>query len=144
MSALTDALGAPPPQPDVDRLCWVLVDSVPRMVSILDPNTGAPIGHYPDAVDVEMTDAMADRFRAVCDDVDSASCEAEGCQAGPDYRRADGSRPPAAVGFVLAGEADERMEWRALALVQRGQRVIAVCEDCSPSTVYATLWTETS
>lgn len=139
--AAAAALGVQPPAPQPERLAWVDLDSNPRTIAIADPSTGEPLGQYAQFDDdLPMTDLMADKARAVCDLVDQSSCEALGCQSGPGYTRPDGSPATAGIGWVLAGEADERTEWRAFAVVQRGRKVIAVCLDCSPTTIYEGLW----
>lgn len=117
------ALGPVAPVLTPERLSWVDVEAPPRMVAILNPADGSPLGQYAEIDDdLPMTDKMADKFRAVCDGVDWFICEANGCNT--------------MIGWVLAGEADERTEWRGTTLVQRGTNVLAVCDDCSPSTVY--------
>lgn len=107
------------------------------MIAMLGAD-GIAVGHYPD-IDpaLGLTDAMADRLREVCDEVDVNACEANGCVSAIVDEKGE---TPAPVGWMLAGDADERTEWSGLALVQRGSRVIVVCTDCSPSAVYDRLW----
>ena len=133
------ALGAQPPSPRPDRLLWVDVEDPPTMVSITDPTTGEPLGwyaHWED--DQRLTDLMAEKARQVCDVVDGSSCEASTCVSSPYVR--DGVPVGAGIGWVLAGDADERTEWRAMTLIQHERKVIAVCLDCSPSCAYGPLW----
>lgn len=141
-SALAAALGAGPPSAQPERLAWVDVESGPAMVEVPDPVDGHPLGWYAE-VDpaLGMTDQMADKFRAICDHVDGNSCEAADCVDSP-YER-DGAPVGNGIGWVLAGEADERTEWAPLALIQRGRVVIAVCESCSPICAYPGLWSAT-
>ena len=133
-AAARAALGGPqPPVAQPTRLAFVDIEDAPRMIATLGTD-GMPVGHDPA---LGLTDQMADRLREVCDIVDSTRCEANGCENG--LVTATGESP-APVGWLLAGEADERTEWAPLALVQRGERVVVVCRDCSPSTVYDRLW----
>lgn len=134
-SAATAALGSQAPVAAPERLAWVDVESPPTMVAILDPADGKPLGHYAQfADDLGLTDLMADRARALSDHVDDGDCEANPCVSSPYVR--DGVAVGAPIGWVLAGEADERTEWRPMTLIQRGRKVIAVCLDCSPSSIY--------
>lgn len=110
------------------------------MVGVTDPVDGGLLGHVavPDDDVEEMTDQMAVKFRAVCDLVDQSECEANNCQASTVER--NGMTVGAGIGWLLAGDADERTEWSPLVLVQRGLRVIAVCLTCGPEGVYDALW----
>lgn len=129
-----------PPSRRPERIAWVDVEDAPVMTAIPDPVTGEPLGMYAEfASDLPLTDPMVTKARAVCDDFDSASCEANGCQAGG-YTRPDGTPAPAGIGWGLAGEADEQTVWMSVTLVQRRETVIAVCADCSPGVAYEGLW----
>jgi len=122
------------PEPEVrpERLIWIDVESAPEMTEFRD-GVGDVVGWAP-VTPPGLTDRMAEKLREVCDLVDQFDCEANGCTAGPNDR-------PAGIGWGLAGDADERTEWRWVALVQYGrERVVAVCEDCSPTVVYDALF----
>lgn len=137
--AAAAALGSLPPLPRPDRLSWVDVESPPRMIEVVDPVTGGPLGWYAEVDEsLGMTDAMATKFRSICDHVDGNECEADDCVASL-YER-DGVPVGRGIGWVLAGDADERTEWAPPTLVQREKKVIAVCMECSPSALYQNLW----
>lgn len=139
--AMRAALGMPPEQAQPERLVWVDIEDVPQMIDVIDPVTGEALGRvavFEDALG--LTDLMADKARSVCDAVDEGTCEAADCVESP-YER-DGVPVGAGIGWVLAGEADERTEWRGVTLIQRKRKVIAVCTACSPSVLYEALWAE--
>lgn len=82
-----------------------------------------------DAEHEALPNPFRDALRIAADRVDDLSCQANGCEQ--------------AVGFLLAGDRDEAMEWRWMALVQRTDgSVIATCEDCSPGTLYDPVLTD--
>lgn len=146
-SSMAAALGGMQPEPvaSADRLSWVDMESAPRMIEILDPVDGRPLGWYAAPEDPRLTDEMLNRLRAVIDEgVDNASCQASDCQNGPNYLDKAGLRPPAGIAWHLAGDADERTEWAQVTLVQSvvsgKPKVVAVCAGCSPSSLYQGLW----
>lgn len=140
-SSMAAALGMQPPTPQPERLAWVSVESPPKMIEVLDPTSGEPLGWYAQFDDdLGLTDQMATKARSVCDVVDGNSCEANGCVDSP-YER-DGLPVGAGIGWVLAGDADERTEWAPMVLVQHKRKVIAVCLGCAPESMYMPLWDE--
>jgi hypothetical protein len=82
---------------------------------------------------VQLTIPMRMTLEMVIDEPDEHTCQANGCTV-PPWNRA------ASVGYVLHEDDDNPARsgwsWRWLTLIQRDDRVIVVCENCTPSTVY--------
>lgn len=83
----------------------------------------------------ELTNQMIEVLQKVVNEPDEWSCQAEGCNIGRPGDR------PAPVGWVLHEPEDygDRggLTWAWTTVVQVGEKVFVVCEDCTPSNVYS-------
>ena len=117
------------PTSDAQQLAWVDIFDAPTHTSpavIADPEL-SPVERLDPAAIADLTVAETELLAAIHDRVDEDTCGNLGC-----------TQP---VGWVLREDADHPQRaglvWFPIALIQHSQRgLIAVCEDCSPSSVY--------
>lgn len=116
---------------ETETLHWVTIDGDPFVRyggNLVDPQTMELTEEGED-----LPDEVAKRLmHLIEEEFDSGSCEANCC--GYDYKTKQ-SRPNT-VGLYLSGDADQHMGWAFTTFVVVGDRVLAVCEDCSPDTLY--------
>ena len=82
---------------------------------------------------VQLTIPMRMTLEMVIDEPDEHTCQANGCAL-------PGTASAAPIGYVLYDDDDDYvrgLQWRWLTLIQRDDKVIVVCEDCSPTNLYA-------
>ena len=118
------------PEP-VPSLRWVTLDVDPFVTyggDLVDPQT-MELTEKGEQLPIRVAKRL---LHLIEEEFDSGSCEANAC--GWDYKR--GEARPSTVGLYLTGDADQHMGWAFTTFVEIGSRVLAVCEECSPDTLY--------
>lgn len=112
-------------------LTWRNIESSPIEESFVsDPATGAPVtvwDLHPDAHAV-LPEREVARLHALIEHGDGATCEGNGCTEPVGFALHEDDEAPSGGGLVW--------QWSTLVTLPTG-RVLAVCESCSPSNVYA-------
>lgn len=118
------------PETARQTLAWVDIET--RPYDVIYSGGGYDTGPEDSSTEIHahvlamLSPTMAQALEAVIDNPDAATCAANGCEHPVGEALVEDDERPSGGGLI----------WHWTALVDLGNRVLAVCEDCSPETLY--------